>query len=307
MDEVQLSERFDIIADASCRVCGEDYLERTEYVCCPGCQTPSHQDCFEYQGGCPIFACNYKLDEKTIEKLQRERTLYVQDDEGKYEINYGGFTRARKNYFDSLEQFQEGYRMSLSSEERAIQKYFENQGVSIDLSFLIGTLSNGFYPMIRTATALRIPKGTEPGKYDEMLFKKTGKIKYFRDVVEFEKVVAEGIPIPKGDGLVITKWNELYGIPEETQDIDYPHTGYTTHFWFSPDKEKVAVSYRKGWPLIGDIGCMRVYAHYSRYDADLDVGFRSVQGPLPRRDYKKVNGLWQKAGEILTNISDLFP
>ena len=44
-----------LAAMGSCPVCGSDFEEPPKR--CPRCDTPHHQDCWEYVPGCAIFAC----------------------------------------------------------------------------------------------------------------------------------------------------------------------------------------------------------------------------------------------------------
>lgn len=45
------------MATTICTVCGCKILEGPT-TACPRCETPHHQDCWSYNGGCGIFACN---------------------------------------------------------------------------------------------------------------------------------------------------------------------------------------------------------------------------------------------------------
>lgn len=43
--------------DATCKVCGTGLaVERAVY--CPKCQTPHHESCWEYAGGCSVYGCS---------------------------------------------------------------------------------------------------------------------------------------------------------------------------------------------------------------------------------------------------------
>lgn len=41
--------------DVRCKVCGEPIVRRC--VVCPECETPHHQDCWSYSGGCAVYGC----------------------------------------------------------------------------------------------------------------------------------------------------------------------------------------------------------------------------------------------------------
>jgi len=53
--------------EAACRVCGVA-LGR-ERVCCVACGTPHHPDCWDYNGGCAIYACGCKDGRPTAVSL----------------------------------------------------------------------------------------------------------------------------------------------------------------------------------------------------------------------------------------------
>ena len=45
---------------ALCPVCGTSFEEADVIKTCPRCESPHHQDCWDYCGGCAIFACENK-------------------------------------------------------------------------------------------------------------------------------------------------------------------------------------------------------------------------------------------------------
>lgn len=45
------------IEGALCRVCGTTIS--SSFALCPGCDSPSHRDCWEYNHGCSIYGCEY--------------------------------------------------------------------------------------------------------------------------------------------------------------------------------------------------------------------------------------------------------
>ncbi len=42
---------------STCKVCGEGIDADGPHVVCAACGSPSHRDCWDYLGGCPIFGC----------------------------------------------------------------------------------------------------------------------------------------------------------------------------------------------------------------------------------------------------------
>ena len=45
------------LKDATCRVCGEAFKGQASVCACDACGTPHHEDCWEYNGGCSVYAC----------------------------------------------------------------------------------------------------------------------------------------------------------------------------------------------------------------------------------------------------------
>lgn len=46
---------------AECPVCQTRVRQGEMYVICPGCGTPHHEDCWEYNTGCAVYGCKYGL------------------------------------------------------------------------------------------------------------------------------------------------------------------------------------------------------------------------------------------------------
>lgn len=292
------------LSNASCLVCGEGYETNTKYVCCPGCSAPSHIDCYEYQGSCPVYACGYKMNNEN--KIAHSiKTTYVPWLDGKYEFSY------RTDIIKMTRQIQEipeGYRFVTAAEELAVQLSYENVGKDPRKAeefkeFFIDMCSTK-HPVHRqlTLTSLRTPKAWKHGRYDEVLFKNTGKKKFLREIIiEGEKIDEILVPEAENYFTIVTKWNEKYGIPEETSNFNVPHT---THFCFDPNKKEVDI-YRCGVSN-HNTDCIGIDAT----DKDPEkyyfgIGFRLIKGPRPWVKNKK--GLWQKTKEIMTtDISDLF-
>jgi len=55
---------------AVCQVCGE---EMNDKVYCSDCRTPHHSDCWEYYGGCSVYACGGKRSLKSQARRSRWR------------------------------------------------------------------------------------------------------------------------------------------------------------------------------------------------------------------------------------------
>src|SRR5947209_5209469 len=53
----QAPRRTPLMSTTICKVCGCKILEGST-ISCPRCETPHHADCWEYNNGCSVFACN---------------------------------------------------------------------------------------------------------------------------------------------------------------------------------------------------------------------------------------------------------
>ena len=132
---------------------------------------------------------------------------------------------------------------------------------------------------------MRVPKGRKADVYETDA---QGRKYWARELLIGDKAVGE-ILVPEGNNRVVVEWDEVSGIPRVTENIDFPHTPYTTHFWFNstPDKDSksghydVAVGRRFCWLHAGGKRCLGVGANYMRWDADSDNGFRPVRGSAP--------------------------
>jgi hypothetical protein len=69
--------------DPTCRVCGTE-LAGTAQVSCERCQTPHHQDCWEYWGRCATYACT---------GLERPAAVAVREEPATLEVRAAGRTR----------------------------------------------------------------------------------------------------------------------------------------------------------------------------------------------------------------------
>ena len=64
----QLPERQ---ASPRCAVCAESFRPGTPTVFCRECETPHHPDCWSYNGGCAVFACECRAADDVRSVVQR--------------------------------------------------------------------------------------------------------------------------------------------------------------------------------------------------------------------------------------------
>jgi hypothetical protein len=200
-------------------------------------------------------------------------------------------TRTGKNYYDSLKEIPDRFRISTfristATEELAIQLALEKAGEDPRkakvFDDLFGRNNNGWYAWQWTLTGLRVPKDYRADKHEKDT---QGRIHYLRIVLIGDEEVGE-ILVPEGDGRVVVEWDEVFGLPKTTEEMDWPHNPYTTHFWFDPSPSKdeksgqcdVAVARCCYWHRVAHEGCLYVYASCGRWHAGSDGGFRLVQG-----------------------------
>ena len=200
-------------------------------------------------------------------------------------------TRTGKNYYDSLKEIPKDSRISLASEDLAIQLGLERAGKdprkAKEFDDLFARNNNGWYAWQWTLTGLRVPKDYRADKHEKDT---QGRIHYLRIVLIGDEEVGE-IPVPEGNGKAVMEWDEVFGIPRVTSDKegDMKYDNHTTHFYFdqSPGKDKksghcdVAVARRSSWPRAGHGRCLDVDASYERWYASSDDSFRQVHGSLP--------------------------
>lgn len=205
-------------------------------------------------------------------------------------IDYSiALTRTGKNYYDSKSSIPAGYRMSTAAEELAIQLGLEKAGQDPRqveaFNDILAINNNDWHAWQWTETGLCVPEGRDPNKYQT---DSHGRKYWARIVLIGNERVGE-IIVPQGGGRVIVEWDEVFGLPKTTEDITWPHTPYTTHFWFdeNPIKDstsgpsEAAVGRRACWFPDGGGWCFAVDASYGRRLAGPDAGFRQVCGPLP--------------------------
>jgi len=209
-----------------------------------------------------------------------------------YPIKYSpSLTRTRKDYYNSREEAPGGSRVSLASEELAIQLGIERAGKdpreAAVFRDLFGKNKDSWYAWQWTDTGLRIPKGHKPDKHET---DPQGR-KYFPRIVLIGDAEEGEVLVPEGSGRVVVDWDETFGIPRVTsnREGDMKPDNHTTHFWFDPSPRKddrtgrydVAVARRGRWRHDVHERCLRVGADCGRWAADDFDGVRHVQGSLP--------------------------
>lgn len=62
---------------SKCQVCGSPVLKGTKAAICPACETPSHPECWAYNGGCTTYACK---ESPAIKNSRAKPRVVVHDD-----------------------------------------------------------------------------------------------------------------------------------------------------------------------------------------------------------------------------------
>ncbi|MBI4176766.1 MAG: hypothetical protein HY516_00200 [Candidatus Aenigmarchaeota archaeon] len=229
-------------------------------------------------------------------------TLGVSYSRAGYPVEFfNKLTAAGEDYYDSVSEIPEGKRMSLASEELAIQmglgKAGQDPRKAAAFDDLFARNEPEIYMWQWTATGLRVPKGRCPAKYEK---DGLGRKYWVRELLEGDKVVGE-ILVPEGHGRVVVEWDEVSGLPKTTAETGFPHKHYTTHFGFNPtplmDSRSghydVAVGRVGGWLFGVDEGCLAVDARCGRLEGGSHDGFRLVKGPasdVEKKSVKKPDG-----------------
>lgn len=193
-----------------------------------------------------------------------------------------------KDYYDSRAGIPSDQRMSTAAEELAIQLGLERAGqdprTAEAFNDLFARNDSHRYVWQWTETGLRVPEGRDPTKYETDAH---GRKYWARELLIGNNAVGE-VLVPEGNGRVAVEWDEVFGLPKITEDIVWPHTPYTTHFFFNKNPELRAPSiyqdvgvFRHDWHLDKGESCISVDAAYERWDLGLFHGFRPVRGSLP--------------------------
>src|SRR5262249_55540647 len=179
-------------------------------------------------------------------------------------------------------------RMSTAAEEVALQLELEkadrdprNARVFDDL---FSRNDDQRYYWQWTATALRVPLGRRPEAYE---VDKQGRRYWVRMLVSGNEEVGE-VLVPEGNGRVVPHktgvtdvWDEVSGLPTVTEPLIWPHSPYTTHFWFDPAMPETAVGRgARGPSQAGE--CLDVLATCPRLGSAEYTGCRLVLGSLPK-------------------------
>ncbi|MEM7819438.1 MAG: hypothetical protein QXD48_01260 [Candidatus Aenigmatarchaeota archaeon] len=194
--------------------------------------------------------------------------------------------KTRKSYYDAKKIIPKGYRMSTAAEELALQLYLERYGIDPRkakiFDDLFGRDIESSYVWQWTETGLRVPHGFRADKYE----KDAKGRKYWPRIVLLEDKEVGEILIPEGHGRVVVEWDEVFGLPKVTEDIEWPHKPFTTHFWFRPEDDDLAVRRGGFWHDDMSKWCLYVDAICKRVEEGSYGGFRLVHGPFP--EIKKI-------------------
>lgn len=190
----------------------------------------------------------------------------------------------------------DGRRMSTAAEELAIQLELEraekDPRAAAVLDDLFARNDDKRYFWQWTATGLRVPKGRAPSAYE---VDKNGQRYWVRILLVGNSEIGE-IQVPEGNGRVVPHkpglrdvWDEVSGLPTVTEAMTWPHAPFTTHFWFNPNLEEVAVGRgARGHSEAGE--CLDVLADCPRLGAADYTGFRLVRGSAPEIRVEAVGG-----------------
>lgn len=180
-----------------------------------------------------------------------------------------------------------GRRISTAAEELAIQLKFEraDQDPRNALVFddLFARNEDKKYFWQWTATGLRVPEGRTPLVYETDA---KGRKYWVRILVVGNEEIGE-VLVPEGNGRVVPHtpdvrdvWDEVTGLPTVTEPIKWPHAPYTTHFWFDPNLNEVAVG-RASREHSQAGACLDLLADCPRLGSAEYTAIRLVQGPGP--------------------------
>ncbi|MBI3413666.1 MAG: hypothetical protein HY051_06355 [Candidatus Aenigmarchaeota archaeon] len=207
-----------------------------------------------------------------------------------YTIEYSlALTRTGRNHYHTKTLIPLGQRMSTAGEELAIQLGMEKAGrdprQEAAFNDLFARNASHLHARQWTETGLMVPKGYRADRFET---DSQGRRYWPRIVLIGDTEIGE-ILVPEGNGRVVVEWDEVFGIPRVTENMDWPHNPYTTHFWFNPTPRKdngsdhydVGVVRRGSWHHGGDEKCLGVGSNSGRWSAYSVGGFRPVRGLLP--------------------------
>ncbi len=234
--------------------------------------------------------------------------------------------RTGKDFYGSLEKVARGIsggelprvaRVSTAAEELALQRGYESDGIdprsekAAMFNDLFGRNSHGWHAIQWTATALRVPKGVNTGQreiggngepkyrrevvavdispYLEQIADPKFERDNWRDIIGLASRVEGEMDVPTGNGMVVVEYDSMFGIPSETREIELPHTGYNSHFWFNPQPNIDRISGQYDVPVQlysvphsgGGDRCLQVDAEFGFCYANPRNGLRLVRGSMP--------------------------
>ena len=188
-----------------------------------------------------------------------------------------------ETYVQMLAMLPDGYRMGALEEtayligaEKQLKAEGKNQREALKDALFDRFIKGNPYSWERTCAFFRAPKGAESlGAYQE---DHDGK-PYLR--VDFgigEKLVAEGVRLPKTRGDKVVTMNEALGIPAEVSNGNEPE--HTMHLDVDENQREVAVDLGGYWFRGVDGKCLGFHALWGRSDSGEGATLRLVQGSL---------------------------
>lgn len=193
-----------------------------------------------------------------------------------------------KDYYNSSGMISGKEKMSYSSEEIALIRIVEEQGIAPRHSRIFGDIFGSCKRMELpvwqwTATALRVPDGQEPEQFEVF-----DNRKYWTRIVLLDNEEKGEVLVPEGFGSIVTEWNDVFGIPSKTKTFPSQHKPYITHFCFDPKPYKDPVSGHydvsiciRNYYHDGN-GCLDMYAYYGRMVVGQNDGYRTnIEGFRP--------------------------
>ena len=189
-----------------------------------------------------------------------------------------------RNYHDSLLAVPEGFRMSdleevayLIEREKALKADGKSPREALNDPIFERFIKGNPYRWEWTARAFRAPNGKK--NFNAYVEKDEQGREYVRaDLVRGEKVIAEGVTVPKSRGGKVVEWNTVLRIPAVVSEGDEPN--HTTHHYLDTDAKEVAVELGGGWHDDERGRCLDFDADYRRSNAHSNDAFRLFEGSL---------------------------